>query len=65
MLFIAIDDLNDWIGALGGHSLAQTPSLDRLTNRTAIFTRAYYQAPACNPSRASLMTGILPSTSGV
>ena len=65
VLFIAIDDLNDWIGALGGHPQARTPNLDRLTKRATLFTRAYCQAPACNPSRASLMTGILPSTSGV
>ena len=65
VLFIAIDDLNDWIGALGGHPQARTPNLDRLTKRATLFTRAYCQAPACNPSRASLMSGILPSTSGV
>ena len=55
VLFIAIDDLNDWIGALGGHPQARTPNLDRLTKRATLFTRAYCQAPACNPSRASLM----------
>ena len=65
VLFIAIDDLNDWIGALGGHPQARTPNLDRLAKRATLFTRAYCQAPACNPSRVSLMTGILPSTSGV
>jgi len=65
VLFIAIDDLNDWIGALGGHPQARTPNLDRLAKRATLFTRAYCQAPACNPSRSSLMTGILPSTSGV
>ncbi len=65
VLFIAIDDLNDWIGALGGHPQARTPNLDRLAKRARLFTHAYCQAPACNPSRASLMTGILPSTSGV
>ena len=65
VLFIAIDDLNDWIGALGGHPQAKTPNLDRLAEEATLFTRAYCAAPACNPSRASLMTGILPSTSGV
>ncbi len=65
VLFIAIDDLNDWIGVLGGHPQARTPNLDRLAKRATLFTRTYCQAPACNPSRASLMTGILPSTSGV
>jgi len=65
VLFIAIDDLNDWIGCLGGHPDVKTPNLDRLADHGVLFTNAHCSAPACNPSRASLMTGILPSTSGV
>jgi len=65
VLFIAIDDLNDWIGCLGGHPDTKTPNIDALAARGVLFTQAYCSAPACNPSRASLMTGILPSTSGV
>ncbi len=65
VLFMCIDDLNDWIGCLGGHPDVQTPHLDRLAARGVLFTNAHCSAPACNPSRASLMTGILPSTSGV
>lgn len=65
VLFLAIDDLNDWTGFLGGHPQAKTPHLDRLAERGTAFTRAYCSAPACNPSRASLLTGIRPSTSGV
>jgi arylsulfatase A-like enzyme len=65
VLFMAIDDLNDWIGCLGGHPDVKTPNLDRLASRGVLFTHAYCSAPACNPSRASLMTGILPSISGV
>jgi len=65
VLFIAIDDLNDWVGCLGGHPDVKTPNLDRLARRGVLFTNAHCSAPACNPSRASLMTGILPSTSGV
>jgi arylsulfatase A-like enzyme len=65
VLFIAIDDLNDWVGCLGGHPDVKTPNLDKLAQRGVLFTNAYCSAPACNPSRASLMTGILPSTSGV
>ncbi|HJN82678.1 MAG TPA: sulfatase-like hydrolase/transferase, partial [Verrucomicrobiota bacterium] len=41
VLFIAIDDLNDWIGVLGGHPQAQTPNLDRLAKRATLFTHAY------------------------
>ena len=65
VLFIAVDDLNDWTGFLGGHPEASTPNIDRLARRGVAFTRAYCAAPACNPSRASLLTGVRPSTSGV
>lgn len=65
VLFIAVDDLNDWIGCLGGHPDCQTPNIDRLASRGVLFTRSYCAAPACNPSRAALLTGIRPSTSGV
>jgi arylsulfatase A-like enzyme len=65
VLFIAIDDLNDWIGCLGGHPDTKTPNIDRLARRGIVFTRCYCSAPACNPSRASLLTGVRPSTSGV
>ncbi len=65
ILFIAIDDLNDWCGVLGGHPQARTPNLDKLAKRGVMFANAYCSAPACNPSRASLMHSIRPSTSGV
>lgn len=65
VLFIAIDDLNDWVGHLGGHPQAHTPNIDALADRGVSFTSAHCTAPACNPSRASLLTGIRPSTSGV
>jgi arylsulfatase A-like enzyme len=65
VLFIAVDDLNDWINPLGGYPRVQTPNLDRLAAQGMLFTRAYCSAPACNPSRASLLTGVPPSTSGV
>jgi len=65
VLFIAIDDLNDWIGVLGGHPQAKTPHMDRLAKRGVIFNNAHCQAPVCNPSRASVMTSLYPSTSGI
>jgi len=65
VLFIAIDDLNDWVGCLGGHPDTLTPNIDRLAQRGVLFSNAFCAAPACNPSRAALMTGIRPSTSGV
>ncbi len=65
VLFIAVDDLNDWIQCLGGHPDTKSPHLDALAGRGVLFERAYCAAPACNPSRAALMTGIRPSSSGV
>jgi arylsulfatase A-like enzyme len=65
VLFIAVDDLNDWTGFLDGHPGVQTPNLDRLASRGRAFTRAYCAAPACNPSRTAALTGRRPSTTGV
>jgi arylsulfatase A-like enzyme len=65
VLFIAIDDLNDWVNCIGGRPGTITPNLDRLAARGVLFTNAHCSAPACNPSRASIMTGVRPSTSGV
>ena len=65
ILFIAIDDQNDWIGCLGGHPQAKTPNIDALAGRGTLFLNAYCQAPLCNPSRTSVMTGLRPSTTGV
>jgi arylsulfatase A-like enzyme len=57
ILFISIDDLNNWIEPLGGHAQAITPNLSRLAREGATFTRAYTASPACNPSRMALLTG--------
>ena len=65
ILFIAIDDQNDWIGCLGGHPQVKTPRIDRLAARGTLFTNAHCQSPLCNPCRTSLMTGLRPSTTGV
>ncbi|MBC8352026.1 MAG: sulfatase [Planctomycetes bacterium] len=65
ILFIAIDDQNDWIGCLGGHPQAKTPHIDRLAGQGTVFLNAHCQSPLCNPSRTSLMTGLRPSTTGI
>ena len=65
VLFIAVDDLNDWTGHLGGHPQAKTPHIDRLVARGTAFTNAHCAAPACNPSRAALMSGLRPWTTGI
>ena len=65
ILFIAIDDQNDWIGPLGGHPMAKTPNLDRLAERGTTFLNAHCNAPLCNPSRTSLLLGLRPTTTGI
>lgn len=65
VILIAVDDLNDWIGVLGGHPQANTPNMDKLAKKGVLFTNAHCQSPVCNPSRASLMTSLYPSTSGI
>lgn len=65
VLVIAVDDLNHWVGHLGRNKQVRTPHIDRLAARGMTFTRAYAAAPICNPSRAALMSGLRPSTTGV
>ena len=65
VLFIAIDDMNDWIGAFGGHPMAKTPHLDRLAARGTTMLNAHCNAPLCNPSRTSLLLGLRPTTTGI
>ena len=64
VLFISIDDLNDWVGCLGGHPQAKTPHIDELAKEGTLFSKAYCPATACLPSRASIMTGVAPYRSG-
>lgn len=65
VLFVAVDDWNDWLGALGTHPQVQTPNIDRLAERGTLFTNAHVQVPLCNPVRVSIMTGLRPSTTGI
>lgn len=65
VLFIVADDLNDWVGCLNGHPQARTPHLDRLAARGMLFANAHIQTPLCNPSRASVLTGLRPTTTGI
>src|SRR5262245_58102152 len=51
VLFIVIDDQNDWVGPLGGHPLAKTPCLDQLAARGSVFLNAHCQGALCNSSR--------------
>ena len=65
ILFIAIDDMNDWTGFLGGHPQAQTPNMDRLAKKGVNFSNAHCSAPGCSPSRNALLYGVEPFRSGL
>lgn len=65
VLMIAVDDLNDWVGFLGGHPQVKTPNMDRLAARGVVFDNAHCQSPLCNPSRTSLLLGKRPSSTGI
>ena len=64
VLMIILDDLNDYVGVMGGHPQARTPNIDKLAGEGVLFKNAHSNVPVCAPSRASFMTGILPTTSG-
>jgi len=65
VLMICVDDLNDWIGCMGGHPNSITPNMDKLASKGVLFTNAHCQAPICGSSRASIMSGLRPSTTGI
>lgn len=65
VLMLVVDDLNDWVGYLGTNPQVQTPHMDALAAAGTRFMRAYCNAPLCNPSRASALTGLLPSRTHV
>jgi arylsulfatase A-like enzyme len=65
VLFILVDDLNDYVGWMGGHPQARTPHMDGLAKMGMRFTNAHTAYALCNPSRTALLTGVAPWKSGV
>ncbi|MDG0994700.1 MAG: sulfatase-like hydrolase/transferase [Akkermansiaceae bacterium] len=65
VLMIIIDDLNTWIEPLGEYPDVKTPGMNRLAQAGTTFSQAFCQAPACGPSRASFISGLRPSTTGL
>ncbi len=65
VLFIAVDDLNDYISPLANHPGVKTPNFERLAKRSVNFANAHCAAPACHPSRVAVMTGVHPVKSGL
>lgn len=64
VLLLIVDDLNDEVGFMGDAS-AHTPNMDQLAAQSVVFEHAYAQAPICNPSRTSFLTGMYPHSTGI
>jgi len=65
VLFVCIDDLNNYVTPLNNYPGIKTPNLDRLAKRSITFTKAYCPAPVCNPSRIAVLTGKSPANTGL
>jgi arylsulfatase A-like enzyme len=65
VLFISLDDCNDWLGFLNNHPGTYTPNLDALAAESLVFSNAYCTAPMCLPARTSVMFGVAPYETGV
>ena len=65
VLMIVVDDMNDWVGCLGGHPDVKTPNIDRLAKRGMLFANAHCAAPVCNASRVATLTGRRPGSTGI
>ena len=64
VLFLNIDDWNDWNSVIDGHPQAITPNLERFAARSVTFTRAICSSPVCFPSRTSIFSGLHPARTG-
>jgi arylsulfatase A-like enzyme len=65
VLFIAVDDMNDWVEPLGGNTQTITPNLTKLAQLGMAFTNAHCASPACHSSRVAIMTGVSPARTGI
>ncbi len=65
ILFIVIDDMNDWTTVFDQGNPIKTPHIEQLAKRGAFFSLAYCSSPACNPSRSSVLTGTRPHKTGI
>ncbi|MFN3167584.1 MAG: sulfatase [Phycisphaeraceae bacterium] len=65
VLLVYVDDMRADFLSAAGHRYLQTPNLDRLAAEGVTYRNAYVNAPLCGPSRATLMTGLLPTEHGI
>ena len=64
IVLIVVDDLNDWVGCLGGHPASISPNIDALARSGMLFPHAYCNSPQCRPSRTSFNHGVYPFRTG-
>jgi len=64
IILIAVDDLNDWVGAMGGNPQMLTPNMDKLAKQSVVFRNTSCAGPVCCPSRSALLSGFMPSKTG-
>ncbi|MEP1941612.1 sulfatase-like hydrolase/transferase [Shimia sp.] len=65
LLFVSLEDLNDYVEPLGGHPQVKTPNITRLAARGALFPNTFAAAPACAPARAAVLFGRMPWRTGL
>ena len=58
VLFIMVDDLNDYVSLLQDYPGIRTPNLDRFSKSAMVFTRGYCAGVACGPSRAAMLSTV-------
>lgn len=64
VVFLAVDDMNDFVGCLVSRPNAITPNIDRLAARGVCFTNGHTAGVFCAPSRAAIFSGQYASTTG-
>jgi arylsulfatase A-like enzyme len=65
LLFILTDNHGAWTLGCYGNKEIRTPNIDKIAAEGMLFTRAYCNNSVCSPSRASFLTGLIPSQHGV
>ncbi len=65
VLFISLDDMNDWAQPLSGSNQSITPNMEKFGLEAVNFTKNYCASPGCNPSRSALLTGLHTYNSGM
>jgi len=65
VVLILADNHGPWTLGCYGNREILTPNIDRLASEGTLFTRCYSSNAACSPTRATLLTGLIPSQHGV